>query len=591
MKKLNKAISIMLGAALFAFSAIGCTRERAGTGGGEDEEKAQDSSLSQLHVMNYEGGFGRKWLDEAAKRFEEKYAETSFEEGKKGVHVNIESSKNATAGETLINALKTSDNEVFFTEDVFLYKLVASGGAADITDIVSEQDMSEFGETGSIVDKLDPTIRSFYDVDGHYYALPHYEAPKGMIYDVDLFDIKGFWMTKTGDFVKKSAVDASELSTGPDGKSGTYDDGLPRTFDEFFALLDHMVESGTTPFTASGMYKGYATSAMYQLWADIEGREQFYLNYSFDGTAKTLINEMEGDGAPVNGKYTNLMPPTAITAENGNLLQRQAGKYVALDFMKRLVSNPKYYSQDAFSPAIDHLTTQDHYLFSRLNPTTNNPYAILLEGVWWENEADETGFFSKYEKYGWGRFSDPKKPNVKARRFAMMPFPKANEDLFRKTDEEEPIVNKRTIADYCNYSCSFVNSNIKDPAKLALAKKFLKFVHSDDEMQEFTVNTSTLKPLYYAIPEEKMERMSYFGKDIAAARNNPDIDTVYTYSDAPVFVNNFSQFYVVDYSWKCGISDSEYPLYMFSKNKSLTIKTLFDSMIDARNKLWAGIQK
>ena len=571
MNKKGKFLAITLAGVACLGMLAGCGEKKRAAGYDPD---AEDESISQLYISNYQGGFGRAWLDETVERFEAKYKDYSFESGKKGVNVNIYSSKNGTAGNSLISSVLSSNYDVFFSQDTMLYKLVSADVAADITDIVtgSLSDITNGVETGSIADKFDPTLKNFFDVNGKYYALPGYEAPKGIYYDVDLFDQKGLWMTKDGEFVKKTDVDAEDLSTGPDGQMNTYDDGLPNTFDDFFALCDYMVEdAGVTPFTWTGQFIGYTTTTLAQLWADYEGKEQFYLNFSFDGTAKSLVNSMSGNGAPVNGTYADMMPATQITNENAYLLQRQAGKYVALDFAKRIISNSNYYSDKAFASTESHLLAQDTFLRSRV--ATNKPIAFLMEGVWWENEAAESGTFRELEEYGETRES---------RRFGWLPFPKASEDR---------VGQKRTIADTSENSTAFINAKLEgDEARLKMAKTFLQFCYTDNELQEFTVNTSTMRPVKYAMPQDKLERMSYFGQQVASTRNNSNIEMVYCFSDNEIFINSNDKFYLPDYSWKTSKWENA-PLYVFKNNSNVTVKDFFTQMVKEREDDWKNWNK
>ena len=64
-------------------------------------------------------------------RFEEFYAEESFEDGKKGVQVLIDN--NQYTGFNFINNLSESYNSVFFTENVMYYDFVNKGLFEDIT--------------------------------------------------------------------------------------------------------------------------------------------------------------------------------------------------------------------------------------------------------------------------------------------------------------------------------------------------------------------------------------------------------------------------------------------------------------------------
>jgi ABC-type glycerol-3-phosphate transport system substrate-binding protein len=561
MKKFTRFLTLALTGVVLGSTFAAC----GGTPVSNDDE-AGDETMYQLKVSNYEGGFGRVWLDEAVKRFEEKYENLELGDGRKGVNVSIESSKNGTAGASLISNLSKSEYHVFFAEDTYYYSLTASNAVADITDIVtgSLSEITGGAETGTIADKLDPTIKSLYDLNGHYYALPHYEAPKGLIYDIDLFDKKGLWMSKDGSFGKKEDIGAENLTTGPDGKMNTYDDGLPNTFDDFFALCDYMVdEAGVTPFTWSGKHIGYTSSAIAQIWADHEGKEQFYLNYSMDGTATSLAKDVDENGIATSYLTGD---EAKITADNAYKLQRQEGKYVTLAFAKRLESNSDYYTTLSYEPSEDNIAAQKTYLRSRV--ATSQPIAFLFEGVWWENEADESGHFDSLKVYGG--------ETRKTRKFGLMPYPKAT---------AAKVGEKRTIVDTTNNSASFIRKNIEDEKIMQVAKLFLQFVHTDNEMQEFTVNTSTMKPLKYSVPEAKMNRMSHFGKDIASLRSNENVDIVYAYSDHEIFVNHNDKFYLNKFAWENSAYDVN-PLSVFHQEKAPTIKDYFKTMVADRENDW-----
>lgn len=563
MKKFTKHLALALTGIVFSGMVVGC--------GGKpvvEDNDADDETMYQLKVSNYEGGFGRVWLDEAAKRFEDKYKDLELGDGRKGVNVNIESSKNGTAGQSLIANLSKSEYHVFFAEDTYYYSLTSSNAVADITDIVtgSLSEITNGAETGTIEAKLDPTIKSLYDLDGKYYALPHYEAPKGLIYDVDLFDQKGLWMAKDGTFGKKADIGAENLTTGPDGEMNTYDDGLPNTFDDFFRLCDYMVEeAGVTPFTWSGKHIGYTSSALAQIWADHEGKDQFYLNYSMEGTATSLAVDVNE-----NGIATSYLTgeDAKITGDNAYKLQRQEGKYVTLAFAKRLESNSDYYTSLSYENSEDNIAAQKTYIRSRV--ATSQPIAFLFEGVWWENEADESGHFDSLKVYGG--------ETRQTRRFGLMPYPKAT---------AAKVGQNRTIVDTTNNSASFIRKNIEDEQIMKVAKLFLQFVHTDNEMQEFTVNTSTMKPLNYSVPEDKMTRMSYFGKDIAALRNNDKVDIVYAYSDHEIFVNHNDKFYLNSFAWENTKYDLN-PLSVFHQTNAPTIKDYFKTMVADREADWAN---
>lgn len=586
MKKFKKLLTMLLAFTMTA-SVTACGGGREEVGGNVDI----DESMSQLYVSNYEGGFGRVWLDNAAKRFEEKYAETSFEDGKKGVQVIIDSSMSGKTGITLLGGLSTDTNDVFFTEDVFYYDLIANGGAADITDIVTDT-LGEWEEDKSIEDKMSAEIEDFYKTsDGKYYALPHYEAYYGIIYDMDLFRLRGLYFAKGGtpgeysDYVRENNADAptgsfdgnykyvpavgideeitAARSTGPDGLYGTYDDGLPATYDEFFALCDKMVRLGITPFTWTGQFAEYSSMALSQLWADYEGRDRIMLNFNLSGTATDLVDRFADPDDPSTAV---LMSPVEITDANAYMLQRQLGKQYAVKFGREIGRHNNWATSLSYSASESHVTSEGTFLLSRLEPT-KTPIAFTFNGVWWENEADENGYFTSYAKYGETRMS---------RSFGMLPMPKVDNDH---------IGEKWTIMTNCNNSQSFINKRLEsNPARLKLAKKFLQFVHTDDELQYFSATSSTNKPFNYEIDDEKLTTASPYGRYIANLRNNEKVDMVYAVSSNPAYINNADKFYF----------DSDFDNTTYSHNviaefhnrKDLTCEQFFNALVGYKNANW-----
>ena len=70
---------------------------------GGDDRREVDETKTQLYVSVVPSGYGDSWLYAAAERFEQMYAETSFEEGKLGVQVFV--SADAPSGSTAASFL------------------------------------------------------------------------------------------------------------------------------------------------------------------------------------------------------------------------------------------------------------------------------------------------------------------------------------------------------------------------------------------------------------------------------------------------------------------------------------------------------
>lgn len=566
MKKFFRSLVCILAAVVMSVAVVGCgPRQQVNPGREEDESK------TNITVGNYGGGFGVEWLNNVIARFEEKYKDVEFEPGKKGVQVNPRSDM-TMYGSTLLSG--TTSYDVYFTESTFYRDVVAAGKAADITDIVTEK-LTAYGEERSIADKLgtrSEDLAGFFKIGSgenvKYYGLPHYEAMRGMVYDVDLFDEKGFWLATDGSYIRggdfaTAADKAKTKANGPDGLPNTYDDGLPATFDEFFALCDRMVSMGVTPMTYSGQVAVGATLALYDLYGDYTGKDDVMAYFNNSGTVNSLVNSMPSSDY---GVYSDMMG--AVNLDDGgrddtakyNLLKRQAGRFVALDFAKRMMSKPGYYR---IIKSEGHTDTQLNYLLSRI--ATDNPIAFIMGGNWWENEAADKGSFAQCDKYIEGAKQTPGGSRM-MRKFGWMPFPKYNQAEVDK--------HKRTMATNCNHSLTFIGSATTG-AKLEVAKKFLQFCYTDEELQNFTVATGTLKPLDYTVSPDKTKNLSYFAKQFIDLRKNPNVDIVYTYTSNPYFVNNYSQYYA-DYFWssKYGANPFEY----FKDNPDLKISELFDEL-------------
>jgi len=88
----------------FCFTVIGCIDK--------DKEEKQDPLRTQLYVSNFNGGYGDEWLRTAKRRFEESQKDISYQNGRTGVQIMIENSKNAAS----IATMAVATQEVFFNQ-------------------------------------------------------------------------------------------------------------------------------------------------------------------------------------------------------------------------------------------------------------------------------------------------------------------------------------------------------------------------------------------------------------------------------------------------------------------------------------------
>lgn len=508
-----------------------------------------DTSKSQLYVGTYDGGLKTAWITKAAARFEALYADTEFEPGKKGVEIIITPNKNY-GGTTFRSDILSSREEVFFIELSDYYELMTydqTNRLLDITDAVTTP-LTEYGESKSIEDKMYASDVSFFKTsEGKYYGLPFYEATYGIFYDVELFEQQNFYFAADGTSFVTSASDTR--SNGPDGIAGTSDDGLPATYADFYKLCDRMVANGVVPLNWAGSVKNGTTNfLMLSLWADYEGAEQMQLNYSFNGTATNLVSSFGATGPATE--------TVEIGYSNGYELQRQAGKYYSLEFMENILSNSSYYiASDTFSTGYDQITAQTDFLKGRYDTTgQRDVYGMYVDGTWWFNEAERA--FQDLESSPTG--------NKQARKVAIMPLPKATADN----------LGSYTYMNSYLTEC-VIKSNIAS-SKVDLAKAFLRFVHTDESLSEFTVTTNVTRPFEYELTESDEANMTYYLKSIWEVHQNSDI--VVPYSANNLYLSNVNNFLRADgfYASRVGNTNYLYYLEAFRAQSSISAQDYFN---------------
>ena len=525
-----KKIAVVGLAALLACSSVACG----------DKEKV-DKHKTQLYVTTFEGGYGVGWLEALEERFESAYAETSFEPGKKGVQVWIKEDRNLTH-DLLVQNLEGSEQEIFFTEAVNYLDLQERGLLYDISDAVTT---TIEGETSSIEGKMRDTHKNYFKIteknaetgkdDEKYYGIPFYEANYGIIYDVDLFEEKLLYFAEPGKgdkngFIRKAT---DKRSAGPDGKTGTADDGLPATYDDFFKLCDNMLTKNITPITWNGTNPQYVQAVMEGLQADYEGEESMSINYTNSGTAK-LVESVNDDG-------TLNLYEEEITPENGYLTwTRQAGKYYALKFVEGITSNTKYYvKKSVTSSNYEHLDAQNGFITGKFiagNPT----FGMLIDGSWWHNEAAKT-FKAAAKKFG------EKVASAMARRFSFMPLPKATPD---KVGEDFTVLE-------VNRSICFVNGNL-DAKKEKVVNTFLQFCHTNKSLAEFTSLTYTCKPYEYTMTQSELDAIPYWGRELYRMHNEAKFMSTYSKSSLyKLNENKYTQYWTSE-MFKSTIGDTTY---------------------------------
>ena len=566
MKFLKSTGMLLLSAMLLATPILsGCTQQT-----GEQE----DPTKTQIYVGIFDGGFGTSWFDPIEEAFEEMYADVSFQEGRTGVQIMVDPSSSTYMTDNLINNISNLRQELIFTESGFdfYYDLVNQGKILDITDVVTQSSyLEEYGETGATIEsKLPQSFIDYYKTtDNKYYALPYYEATYGIVYNVDLWEDQLLYLSADGVGNGNNGFVISmddTMSTGPDGKSRTYDDGLPATYEEFFRVCDKIQSLSIDPIL---WYYPYVSTLLSCIHADYEGTEAFMDNFDFSATAAELVVEksIKRNVDPVTGyiTYTYDTEKKSINQENGYEVFRQAGRLHALEFLENL-EVLGYASSRNYDESHTHLTMHEQYLYGGVSRNVKQA-AMLVEGSWWENES--TGIFEDMARDYTDAYS---KEN---RRFGFMPFPKPTMELVEAQQGYTMLQTNRTM--------ELINANTPS-WKVDLVKKLLAFVNTDDSIVSFTQETNTTLPVKY--PEDAdLSGVTYFGQELLNLHNNAE--TIFPLSRNELFSRNTGAFALGGQSFYTKIDEMEWNMPAKDMNSEhFTALQWYTGLYDYRTEQW-----
>jgi len=472
-------------------------------GGKKRNDNNIDNTKAQLTISTFDGGVGDEWLKKAADIFCQKNKDrTDFEEGKIGCQIQIK--RERFGGDSMLNSSLTQD--IYFTENVDYYRLTNQGKFEDITDILVAQNPEDGNKT--ILSKINPSLSSFLKRDNKYYAVPFYDCIYGLVYDKDLFKEREFYMTDGGDFTSNPA----EFGTGPNGIAGDWDDGLPKTYKQFKEMMEQMVLKDVTPFVYSNnnQVSRYASRGLMSYWSDDEGYEDTLLNYTFNGTAQHIVSSITAGEPAVTSEV--------ITKETGKDLKKQAGIYNALKFAETVLCS----DVENYKPSADNTSAQTEFVNAKDYGGSVKPIAMMFEGTWWENEA-----VSAFELA---------RSNRNEFNYGLMAIPKSDD---AKVGQDATFLN-------LNNSYGFINANSKQKM---LAKEFFQFVHTDEQLKQFTMTTSMTRGLDYTLSSEELTHITSFAKDLVAIKQSEHARLLYPVSDQPFFIDHPEVFDSEEWIW------------------------------------------
>ena len=499
-----------------------------------------DKTKTQLYVGNYDGGAGHEWLNIAIDGFEEEYKSESFEKGKTGVQVLPRNLKDEFMGTLLLENIADGKEDIVITGTISYADFVAADVLLDITDVVTA------GGENSAEKRMNESMRRTFDMgtesQSKYYGVPTLASLSGIVYDVDLFEDEKLYFGEGSTASRPVWTGAENKSAGMDGEKGTYDDGLPETWEQLKVLMTRMVTKNITPFTWSGMYDTYRQRFMNYIWASYEGADDFLLNYSFSGT-----DSDSGD----------------IDYSNGYLLQKQNGKYAALKVAEYIVKNSTLYSENAMKTSQSHSQAQTEYLTS---VEKEKRIAMLLEGTWWENEARGTfdGMIKYSPDYAYG-----------VRRFGYMPFPRfIGSAGIPDTDQ-----SKTTLLCDAGSGAVIAKKNVDHPE---LVKKFIAYLLRTDTQAMFTATTGLPMPYSYSLTEDQYASMTNYARTIWDLVTSEDAELVYPVYDTPIRIENTTFF--SNWDWGANVTINKVnqtvnePMMTFYSYPTITAEDYFSGL-------------
>ena len=465
-----------------------------GDGGGEKI----DTDKTQLYVNVYDCGIGREFAENLKAEYEKQHSDIQI----------ILSSTDLDSDGLRIMGSDTSIDVAFAPNFIINDFVNVKNGTcdyfADITDILTE------GGANSIASKMYKDEKAYHNVgtveSPRYFSLPWYVSYFGTIYDVDLFEEYHFY-NLDGYAGLDCIPDTEDDCWGPDGKEGTYDDGLPATWEDMKTLFDVMAEFEILPFTWTS-YEGYVPAWLEALWGSYEGSNNYSLLSTFEGKYVSSVNK-SGYVSRDDGNFE-----LAVSLSNGYEMAYQNGKIAALTVAKYIVDN-QLYSQKARNSSQKHTMAQDEYLQSVvMQEYGQKRIAFLLEGNWWENEAkpvfkDVAAIYGN--QYAFGQ-----------RKFAYFPFPK-----FIGSSDIPDQVNTATVL-HGSVLSSQTNVCVvnKSSKNLAIAKDFVKFAYSDVSNAAFTTDTGVLRPFDYELSDSQKAKLTYYQRSVYDLARESDTEKI-----------------------------------------------------------------
>lgn len=574
-----KKFKYLLVGGLLACTTVASTACNFGPGGSDDSSPAVDYTGNEITIVLQTdgGGLGFEWAEKAGARFTESVRDKQYG-NYTGAKIKVQSGTGADLSDATNGAVALYD--LSGVDSV----TQAVSAAYDITDLMKEKyDRNDEGVLVSIEDKIEAGARARYQVNGKYVALPSTEYYPSVSYDVNLFDEIGCYLaqegygtsytsTILGQAYNFTAV-AGEKACGPDGKTGTDDDGLPTSLYELIAMCEYIMSpysgaSDVSLFNFSGKESYYSDFMLSALMNSMMGWEKAQAMYTLQCDAMEIVTGFKNEplfSGWVDGPKAPITATVEITEENGYLTTWAVEKYYTEAFMDLLIDQ-QWFSASATNSGANQGETMEKFIYSGV--TNYERIAMHIDGSFWYNEASLRGYIKEYEELqseSMGNFLGD------GRKVAMMSLPVSFKDSV--------VENQGRGQVFVDMWRSMLVVNKHAFTKLAglqdATLDFVKFLYTYDELAAYTELTSVRKTLNYAVSEES-NNLSYYGKRLMSMINNEDNKILYFEGNNQTFTNNPTTF--VPVSWGDGgmfsVGKMCYYTYRTSQQKS-SAQTIF----------------
>ena len=477
-----------------------------------------DKNKTQVYVSVFDGGYGHAWLDSAAADFNKLEEFQKYE-----IIISPSKTEEGYIYESFQSGTPAAD--VFFTSNLYNIKeMIANDYVLDLSDIY-KRDVDGNGTT--IEGKMkNPELykKAFSDTLSNkegIYMIPNGDSFIHFIYDhqhfVDngwLFTAstedesalteQGFTFTKNNGAYYFSGCDHETnykegdriLAAGKDEKFGTYDDGQPINLEQWETMLNKIKGNGNKAFLWSSRFSDCTMPVSISLLAQYEGVDNFNLLYSYNGTYNN----------PAASNNEKLLNGQKITEDNAYLLWNMEGFYQSFDFMKKYMCGTGYYHGSCIGVSGSQTDAQNEFLMSYDIKEEERKAAMLVDGIWWENEARPTflaiGATSPSRGYG-------------KRDYRVMLTPDLPGQIGVRDD------NGGSVLCMSDTGAVFAYKS-KDEEKNKVAKEFIAFSCKDEYLRQFVVNVGASRPFKVTLTEEDYAAMTPFAKNVWAIINDTE---------------------------------------------------------------------